>query len=281
MKAVCTGFTTPADAPASVILKESPGAPSTQPSPGEGGEERLPAQSIIIQQPARPTPWPRMSAGPIEIQHLRERPDPTQRPMTSRGWGVPQWSISTASTPLVCHCLPFQRPMRIQGSHLAWTTLNFLGFLSRPQPGFDCHPQQLSTALDLASPHLLFSNPTPNPSLDCLLGQWWQNYDTRVTSDTRRDFVWHTGKKLIKIFSIAHLIKGTKHSVQIFSFIISWCGEVKIKLYWKCMSVSYYVPFIIHNYDSLRSDTRREKKIQNNIFLTRQLKSLAITVLGA
>ena len=56
---------------------------------------------------------------------------------------------------------------------LAWTTLNFLGFISRPKltpARIRLPPTQESTALDLASPHLLFSNPAPNPSLDCLLG---------------------------------------------------------------------------------------------------------------
>ena len=32
-------------------------------------------------------------------------------------------------------------------------------------------PTQEITSQDLASPHLLFSNPPPNPSLDCLLGE--------------------------------------------------------------------------------------------------------------
>ena len=96
--------------------------------------------------------------------------------MTPWRWGVPQCISVPASTPLVCHSLPIQRPMKMQDPHFAWTTLNFLGFISRSKltPGRIWQPPtQESTALDLASPHLLLSNPTPNPSLDCPLGSKW------------------------------------------------------------------------------------------------------------
>ena len=33
----------------------------------------------------------------------------------------------------MCHSLPFQRPMKMQDPHFAWTTLNFLGFISQPK----------------------------------------------------------------------------------------------------------------------------------------------------
>ena len=145
-------------------------------NPGEGGEGRLPGQPIRMQRSSQPPQWPRMTAGPMIIQHPREWPAPNQRPMTSMRWGVPQWSISKASNSLIWHSLPFQRPMRIQKAHLVWTAVNFLGFISRPRPTpgrIWQPPTQESTALDLASPHLLLSNPTPNPSLDCPLGSKW------------------------------------------------------------------------------------------------------------
>ena len=138
-------------------------------NPGEGGKGRLPSQPIKIQRAAQPPQWPRMTAGPIEMQHPREQPNPSQRPMTPRRWGVPQCIR-------LCHSLPSQQPMKMQDSHLTWTAVNFLGFISRPrstQGRIWQPPLQESTALDLASPHLLLSNPTPNPSLDCPLGAKW------------------------------------------------------------------------------------------------------------
>ena len=145
-------------------------------NPREGGEERTDAQPIGIQRTAQPPQWPRMSAGPMRIQHPRARPDPSQRPMTSPRWWVPQCISIKASTPLICHSLPFQQPMEIQHSSLAWTAVDFQGFISRPNqtPGRIWQPPlQESTALDLASPHLLLSNSTPNPSLNCPLGAKW------------------------------------------------------------------------------------------------------------
>ena len=105
-------------------------------SPGEGEEERLPAQPIKMQRLAKPTPWPRMSTGPMKIQHAGQWPDPAQRPMTSRRWGVPQCISIPASTPLMCHSLPFQRPMKMQDPHFACTTLNFLGLKVNLPPTF-------------------------------------------------------------------------------------------------------------------------------------------------
>ena len=145
-------------------------------SPGEGGEEGTAAQPIRIQRPAQPPQWPRMSAGPIGIQHPRERPSLSQRPMTPLRWWVPQCTSIKASTPLICHSLPLQQPMKIQHPSLAWTAVKFQGFISRPiqTPDRIWLPPLLEwTTQDLASPHLLCCNPAPNPSLDCLLGDKW------------------------------------------------------------------------------------------------------------
>ena len=154
-------------------LQEMCLSPQDAKSQGEGGEGRLLAQPVSFQHIARLTSRPRLSQQPMIIRLTGERPGPGQRPMTGRRWGVPQWSILTASPPLLCHCFPFQQPIKIQSAHLAGTTLKFVGFISRLQltPDRICLPPiQELTAQDLASPHLLYSNPPPNPSLDCLLG---------------------------------------------------------------------------------------------------------------
>ena len=145
-------------------------------SPGEGGEGGTASQPMRIQRPAQPPQWPRMSAGPIRIQHPRERPSISQRPVTPPRWWVPQCTKSKASTPLICHSLPFQRPIEMQRSSLAWTAVDFQGFISQliQTPDRIWLPTLLEwTTRDLASPHLLCCNHAPNPSLDCLLGIKW------------------------------------------------------------------------------------------------------------
>ena len=145
-------------------------------SPGEGGEGGTAAQPMIIQRPAQPPQWPRMSAGPIGIRHPRERPSINQQPVTPPRWWVPQCTKSKASTLLMCHSLSFQRPIEMQRSSLAWTTVDFQGFISRlfQTPARIWLPTLLEwTTWDLASPHLLCCNPAPNPSLDGLLGLKW------------------------------------------------------------------------------------------------------------
>ena len=72
-----------------------------------------------------------------------------------------------------CHSFPSQQPIKMQNAHLAGTTLKSGGFISQPRLTPDrirLPPTQELTVQDLASPHLLYSNPPPNPSLDCLLG---------------------------------------------------------------------------------------------------------------
>ena len=101
-------------------------------SQGEGGGGWTAARPMRIQRPAQPPQWPRMSAGPIGIRHPRERPSINQRPVTPSRWWVPQCTKAKASTPLIWHSLPFQQSIEIQHSHLAWTAVNFQGFISRP-----------------------------------------------------------------------------------------------------------------------------------------------------
>ena len=144
---------------------------------GEGG--RLRAQPIEIWHPATQTSQPRLRSQPMKIQLAglpAERPGPGQRPMISLEMRVPQWSIPTASPHLLCHSFPSQRPSRIQEAHLARTTLKSGSFISRPKLTPDriwLPPVLERTSPDLASPHLLYSNPLPSPSLDRLLGTQW------------------------------------------------------------------------------------------------------------
>ena len=100
-------------------------------SPGEGGGEGTAAEPIRIQRPTQPPRWPRMSAGPIGIQHPRAWPSISQWPMTPPRWWVPQCTSIQASTPIICDSLTFQQPMEIQHSSLAWTAVDFQGFISR------------------------------------------------------------------------------------------------------------------------------------------------------
>ena len=166
-------------------------SPQKARNPGEGGEGRPNAQPITIRHPARLTSRPRLSEQPMRIQLAVERPSPGQQPMTSRRWGVPQWSIPTASPPLCWHSLPSQRPIRMQDPHLTRTTLNSGRFISRPNltPDRIWLPPTLEiTSQDLASPHLLLSNPPPNPSLDCLLGPNWLVHIERLGKLIERDW---------------------------------------------------------------------------------------------
>ena len=121
----------PRHPPLSVHLQELLSPRHSPRSPGKGEEEGTAAQPIRIQRPAQPPQWPRMSAGPIGIQHPRARPSLSQRPMTPPRWWVPQCTSIQASTPLICHSLTFQQPMEIQHSSLAWTAVEFQGFISQ------------------------------------------------------------------------------------------------------------------------------------------------------
>ena len=151
-------------------------------SQGEGGEEGTAAQPMKIQRTAQPPQWPQMSAGPMTIQHPRERPSINQRPVTPPRWRVPQCTRTKASTPLIWHTLPFQRPIAIQCFHLDWSAVNFQGFISRPfQTSGRIWIPPLSewTTRDLAS-HLLCCNPAPNPYQDGLLGLKWLVQNERL-----------------------------------------------------------------------------------------------------
>ena len=76
---------------------------------------------------------------------------------------------SFTSSPLSQHPLSAE----MQNADLAWTTLKSRGYINRP----GMTPDRIRlptvreiTSPDSASPHLLFSNPLPSPSLDRLLG---------------------------------------------------------------------------------------------------------------
>ena len=116
-----------------------------------------------------------------------QRPGRGQRPIEIRRflgislestslWGVPQWSILRPSCAHSTHSSPTWEPMRIQIARFAWTTLKSGGYISWPGMTPDrirLPTVRKITSLDSASPHLLFSNPLPSPSLDRLLGNIW------------------------------------------------------------------------------------------------------------
>ena len=100
--------------------------------------------------------------------------------------GVPQWSIPAASPPLRCHSIPSQQPIGIQIAHFARTTLKSGGFISRPRltpARIRLPPVFEITSPDLASPHLLSSNPLPN----------------------RLPYICFVGRKLSRFFAILSL----------------------------------------------------------------------------
>ena len=140
---------------------------------GMGGSTQ-PHQPMKIQHPAWLTQRPRLGHQPMRGQ----RPigifpfqdlslEPAGHP------GVLSWSIPKASSPLICHSIPGQQPIRIEIASFAWTTLKSGVYINRPglTPDRILQPTVREiTSPDWASPHLLSSNPPPNPSLDCLLG---------------------------------------------------------------------------------------------------------------
>ena len=186
MKAACIGSMTPrrlhlaapnlefAGTPAPAIAKEYPGAPSTQPKHKKSRRRkgtRTANQNAARRSAAPVTPddrWtnsnsasqratrpksaandlPKMRSTPVEhhesfhSSHLTQPPIPAANENSELSFGLDR-----------CEFSGLYKPAQIN-----------------PQAGFDSHPLKRSTALDLASPHLLLSNPTPNPSLDCPLG---------------------------------------------------------------------------------------------------------------
>ena len=161
------------DTQASAIdISVSSGAPLALPPPKKSRRRRNRRSANKNSAPR----WPRMSTGPIGIRHPREWLSINQLPVTPPRWWVPQCTKAKASTPLIYHSLPFQQPIEIQHSSLAWTTVDFQGFISRPfqtPARIWLPPLPEWTTQDLASPHLLCCNPAPNPSLDGLLGLKW------------------------------------------------------------------------------------------------------------
>ena len=99
---------------------------------GEGGGERLAAQPMKMQRLAQLPRWPRMSAGPIRMQGSRERPSISQGPVTPPRWWVLRCTRTKASTLLISHSLPSQRPIEIQHSLLDWSAVNFQAYINRP-----------------------------------------------------------------------------------------------------------------------------------------------------
>ena len=133
-----------------------------------------------IQHPAWLTPRPHLGHQPIEIRLPVQRPSRGQRPIGIRLFqdlslepAVLQWSILRPSSTLSIHSIPGQQPIRMQNADLAWTTLKSGGYINWPSTasGRILKPTVTETpSPDLASPHLLSSNPPTNPSQDRPLG---------------------------------------------------------------------------------------------------------------
>ena len=156
---------------------------------GEGGSSQS-HQPMKIRHPAWLTQQPRLDHQPMRIR-------PAYLPAQWPGWGqrpigilpfqdlslepaghlgVLSWSIPKASSPLLCHSIPFQQPIKIEIARFSWTTLKSGVYINRP----GLTPDRIRlptvreiTSPDSASPHLLSSNPLPSPSLDRLLGSIW------------------------------------------------------------------------------------------------------------
>ena len=118
--------------------------------------------------PSAVTRWGQRPIGIVPFQDLRLEP--------AGHLGVLSWIIPKASSPLLCHSIPFQQPIKIEIAHFYWTTLKSGVYINRP--GLTPNRIRLPTVREItspdsASPHLLSSNPLPSPSLDRLLGYIW------------------------------------------------------------------------------------------------------------
>ena len=167
------------DTPASAIISASPGAPLASPHPKKSRRRRRRRSRRSANQNSAPrsaapvTPderWAnRNSASQSTTQPQSAANDPSQM-MSTPVYQHPSFHSSHLSQP------HFPAAMEIQHSSLAWTVVDFQGFISRliQTPDRIWLPLLLEwTTQDLASPHLLCCNPAPNPSLDCLLGNEW------------------------------------------------------------------------------------------------------------
>ena len=129
---------------------------------------RLGHQPMRIRPAWLPEQWPGRGQRPIGIPPFQDLSlEPAGHP------GVILWSIPKASSPLICHSIPGQRLIKVEIASFAWTTVKSGVYINRPGLTSDriLQPAVLETpSPDLASPHLLSSNPPPNPSLDRLLG---------------------------------------------------------------------------------------------------------------
>ena len=157
---------------------------------GDAGESSQPHQPMKIRHPTWLTQRPRLGHQPMRIRPAylpEQRPGRGQWPIRILLFqdfslepaghpGVLSWSIPKASSPLLRHSIPFQQLIRIEIARFAWTTLKSGVYINRPR----LTPERIRlptvreiTSPDSASPHLLSSNPLPNPSLDRLLGILW------------------------------------------------------------------------------------------------------------
>ena len=150
-------------------------------------------QPIEIRHPKRLAQRPGLGQRPIIIQSFRrlaQRPGRGQRPMIIRRsleiglesacqGRVPQWRIPGPSCAHSIHSIPDSGPIRIQNADLTRTTLNSGVYINQPNRASSrITPIDLfeTPSLDLASPHLLFSDLIETPSLECPLGAFKRKY---------------------------------------------------------------------------------------------------------
>ena len=116
-----------------IAIRASSGAPLALPHPKKSRRRRRNRRSANENSaPRSATPvtpderWAnRNSAFQRATQHQSEASDPTQMMST------PVYQEQSFHSSLY-YRLPFQRPIEIQHSNLAWTAVNFQGFISRP-----------------------------------------------------------------------------------------------------------------------------------------------------
>ena len=123
------------DTPATTIISASPGAPLAPPQPKKSRRRRRRRNHRSANQNSAPssaapvTPDERWANKNSASQSVTQPQSAANNPSQMKST---QCTSIQASNPLICHSLTSQQPMEIQHSSLAWTTVKFQGFISRP-----------------------------------------------------------------------------------------------------------------------------------------------------
>ena len=128
-----------------------------------------PAANQNSAHPSSSSEPPGRGQQPIGIRRFQ---DSSLEP-AGQAW-VPQWSIPWPSCAHSTHSSPDSQPMRMQNADLTRTTMKSGGYINRPSTVFSrvTTPAFIETpSLDLASPHLPYSDLIETPSLNRPLGR--------------------------------------------------------------------------------------------------------------